>query len=112
MHKKLLKCQNLSKNYTSTKKLKRTLTLIGLDLKEPKSYYRDIFLICCYSEQRYSDYSRFNRKHVSNNIIKIRAKKTAQFSYIPLSKRLKRILDKYDWILPKISAQKFNVHIP
>tara|TARA_R100000951_G_scaffold61741_2_gene51871 strand:- start:2470 stop:3660 length:1191 start_codon:yes stop_codon:yes gene_type:complete len=85
--------------------------LENLDLKEPKSYYRDIFLIGCYSGQRYSDYSRFNRKYVSNNIIKIRAKKTAQFSYIPLNKRLTRILDKYDWILPRISAQKFNDHI-
>jgi len=85
--------------------------LENLKLKKPKSYYRDIFLIGCYSGQRYSDYSRFNRKYVSNNIIKIRAKKTAQFSYIPLNKRLKKILDKYDWVLPKISAQKFNVHI-
>ena len=91
--------------------LKELDILENLELKEPRSYYRDIFLIGCYSGQRYSDYSRFNRKHVSNNIIKIRAKKTAQFSYIPLNKRLKRILDKYDWILPKISPQKFNVHI-
>jgi hypothetical protein len=87
------------------------IVLENLELKEPKSYYRDIFLIGCYSGQRYSDYSRFNRKHISNNMIKIRAKKTGQYSYIVLNKRLKKLLDKYDWFLPKISSQKFNKNI-
>lgn len=82
-----------------------------LKLEEPKAYYRDIFLIGCYSGQRYSDYSRFNKKYIVGNMIKIRAKKTGHFSYIPLNKRLKRLLDKYDWFLPKISPQKFNDHI-
>ena len=82
-----------------------------LELEEPKAYYRDIFLIGCYSGQRYSDYSRFNKKYIVGNMIKIRAKKTGQYSYIVLNKRLKRLLDKYDWFLPKISSQKFNNHI-
>ena len=85
--------------------------LENLELNKVKSYYRDLFLIGCYSGQRRSDYSRFNRKHIEGNRIVIRAKKTGQFSVIPLNPKLKRLLDRYDWILPKISGQNFNIHI-
>ncbi len=82
-----------------------------IQLDKTKDYYRDLFLIGVYSGQRFSDYKRFNRKFVDGNNIVIRAKKTGQFSYIPLSKKLKRLLDKYNWTLHTISSQKFNVHI-
>ena len=85
--------------------------LENLDLDPVKEYYRDLFLIGCYSGQRFSDYKRFNKKYVVGNFIEIRAKKTGQFSYIPLSKKLKTLLDKYEWELPTISSQKFNDHI-
>ena len=85
--------------------------LENLDLDPVKEYYRDLFLIGCYSGQRFSDYKRFNKKYVVGNFIEIRAKKTGQFSYIPLSRKLKTLLDKYDWELPTISSQKFNDHI-
>jgi site-specific recombinase XerD len=86
-------------------------TLESLDLDPVKDYYRDLFLIGCYSGQRFSDYKRFNKKFVVGNNIEIRAKKTGQFSYIPLTRKLKALLDKYDWELPTISSQKFNDHI-
>jgi len=82
-----------------------------LELDQTKSYYRDLFLIGVYSGQRFSDYKRFDRTFVDGNNIVIRAKKTGQFSYIPLSKKLKALLDKYDWDLHTISGQKFNDHI-
>ena len=85
--------------------------LENLELDTVKDYYRDLFLIGCYSGQRFSDYKRFNKKYVVGNFIEIRAKKTGQFSYIPLSRKLKALLDKYDWELPTISSQKFNNHI-
>lgn len=85
--------------------------LENLELDPVKDYYRDLFLIGCYSGQRFSDYKRFNKKYVVGNFIEIRAKKTGQFSYIPLSRKLKALLDKYDWELPTISSQKFNDHI-
>lgn len=85
--------------------------LENLELDTVKDYYRDLFLIGCYSGQRFSDYKRFNKKYVVGNFIEIRAKKTGQFSYIPLSRKLKALLDKYDWDLPTISSQKFNDHI-
>ena len=82
-----------------------------LELDEVKSYYRDLFLIGVYSGQRFSDYKRFDKTYIEGNNIVIRAKKTGQFSYIPLSKKLKRLLDKYEWNLHTISPQKFNDHI-
>jgi site-specific recombinase XerD len=85
--------------------------LENLELNEVKSYYRDLFLIGVYSGQRVSDYSRFNKEYIEGDSIVIRAKKTGQFSYIPLNPKLKKLLDKYDWKLSTISGQKFNVHI-
>lgn len=85
--------------------------LENLELDKTKGYYRDLFLIGIYSGQRVSDYSRFNKEYIEGDSIVIRAKKTGQFSYIPLSPKLKTLLDKYDWLLPTITPQKFNVNI-
>ena len=82
-----------------------------IELNQDLDYFRDLFLIGCYSGQRYSDYSRFNKKFIDGNNIILRAKKTAQFSYIPLNSKLKRLLDKHDWTLKLISSQKFNKKI-
>ena len=86
-------------------------TLEAIELSETLSYFRDPFLIGCYSGQRYSDYSRFDKKYINGDSIVIRAKKTGQFSYIPLNPKLKRLLEKYDWKLLLISSQKFNQKI-
>ena len=72
---------------------------------------RDLFLIGVYSGQRFSDYSVFDRADVQGKFIIKRAEKTEKHSYIPLHNKLKDLLDKYDWRLPKISSQKFNVRI-
>ena len=85
--------------------------LTKVELSERLDYYRDLFLIGVYSGQRYSDYSRFNKKYIEGDNIKIRAKKTGQFSYIPISRKLKAILEKYNWQLLTISSQKFNIAI-
>jgi len=72
---------------------------------------RDLFLIGVYSGQRFSDYSVFERSDVRGDFIVKRAEKTENHSYIPLHDKLKAMLDKYDWRLPKITSQKFNVRI-
>ena len=82
-----------------------------MNSKNTLAYYRNLFLIGVYSAQRYSDYSRFNKKFIDGDNIVIRATKTGQFSYIPLNKKLKNLLDKYDWTLKLIASQKFNQHI-
>jgi integrase len=85
--------------------------LEDIELDEALSYYRDLFLIGIYSGQRYSDYGKFDKDDIDGDNIVIRAKKTGQFSYVPLNSKLKRILNKYDWELKKIASQNFNINI-
>jgi len=87
------------------------IKLEELKLDDRLSYYRDLFLIGCYSGQRYSDYSRFNKKFRQGENIVIRAKKTGTFSFIYLNKRLLGLLEKYNWELTTISSPKFNLAI-
>jgi site-specific recombinase XerD len=72
---------------------------------------RDLFLIGAYTGQRFSDYSMFEKADVRDQVIVKKAKKTKITSFIPLHTKLKTLLDKYEWKLPKISSQKFNVKI-
>ena len=80
--------------------------LIGSDEKA-----RDLFLIGVYSGQRFSDYSVFERADIQGEFIVKRSEKTENHSIIPLHDKLKNLLEKYDWRLPKISSQKFNVRM-
>jgi len=72
---------------------------------------RDLFLIGAYTGQRFSDYSMFEKADVRQGAIVKKAKKTKITSFIPLHNKLQRLLDKYNWKLPKISSQKFNIRI-
>ena len=81
------------------------------ELTGAKDKARDLFLIGIYSGQRFSDYSVFEKADLRNNLIHKVAKKTGAMSFIPLTDKLKSILDKYEWVLPKISSQKFNKRI-
>lgn len=72
---------------------------------------RDLFLIGVYSGQRFSDYSVFEKEDIQGDMIIKKAEKTESESFIPLHPKLKNLLDKYNWNLPRISSQKFNLHI-
>jgi len=72
---------------------------------------RDLFLIGIYSGQRFSDYSVFEKADVVGDMIIKKAEKTEYESFIPLHNKLLALLEKYEWKLPKISEQKFNVHV-
>ena len=86
-------------------------TLAGLELEPRLERYRDLFLIGCYSGQRFSDYSVFEKADIQGDLIIKRAEKTETHSFIPLHPKLKALLDKYNWKLGKISSQKFNQNI-
>lgn len=79
--------------------------------RESLERVRDMFLIGVYSGQRFSDYSVFEKADVVGKMIIKKAEKTENESFIPLHDKLKALLDKYHWKLPKISSQKFNPHI-
>lgn len=91
---------------------KEVQKLESLELeKEHLSRCRDLFLIGVYSGQRFSDYSVFEKPDIQGGMIIKRAEKTEHESFIPLHPKLKNLLDKYEWKLPKISGQKFNKNI-
>jgi|GEM_PF-992729 len=79
--------------------------------RESLKRVRDLFLIGVYSGQRFSDYSVFEKADVQGDMIIKRAEKTEKDSFVPLHTKLKKLLEQYEWKLPKISSQKFNPHI-
>tara|TARA_B100000768_G_C11262959_1_gene369658 strand:- start:648 stop:1841 length:1194 start_codon:yes stop_codon:yes gene_type:complete len=85
--------------------------LSTLKLNDTLNKYRDLFLIGVYSGQRFSDYTVFKKSDVMNGRIEKRAEKTDYKSYIPIAKKLKELLNKWNWELPKVSNQKFNKNI-
>lgn len=85
--------------------------------KTPKlDIARDIFLVGCYTAQRFSDYSRISADHVTETedgspIIKLIQNKTGATVMIPISPKLLAILVKYNYQLPKTFEQKINKRI-
>ncbi len=77
---------------------------------------RDIFLIGCYTAQRFSDYTRINKDNIRMlqkgvEVIELIQQKTGERVTIPIHWKLKKILEKYDYNLPKIYEQKLNKYI-
>ncbi|MGK6342904.1 tyrosine-type recombinase/integrase [Chryseobacterium sp. DT-3] len=76
--------------------------LENLELKNEKlTFARDVFLIGCYSGQRFSDYSIFESADIRNGMIVKFSEKTEIQAYIPLHRKLKILLEKYNYKIPK-----------
>ena len=75
---------------------------------------RDVFLVGCYTAQRYSDYKRIDKSMIKpvegteDKDIKIIQKKTGEECIIPIRAELDVILKRYDYTLPKTFEQKVN----
>lgn len=79
--------------------------------KEDKA--RDVFLVGCYTSQRFSDYSRITERNISFHdgvgIITLTQQKTGTEVSIPiLNDNLVRIFEKYDYNLPYINNNRLN----
>jgi len=86
--------------------------IYNLKLKGTMALVRDYFLIGCYTGLRYSDWDKVNTSLIVDNMIKIRSSKTGQVSLIPIHKRVKDILKKYNGTLPtKPTNQTMNKHL-
>ncbi|MFR9653145.1 MAG: integrase, partial [Rikenellaceae bacterium] len=77
---------------------------------------RDVFLMGCYTAQRYSDYSTINetniRKLMSGEVVvDLKQLKTGNRVIVPARREVLEILAKYDNILPKTYEQKVNKYI-
>jgi len=77
---------------------------------------RDVFLVGCYTAQRYSDYSRISKEHIHQTpegkaVIRLTQVKTGTSVVIPIRPTLDKILAKYQYTLPKTYEQKVNLYI-
>jgi integrase len=97
---------------------KEVKALFDLDLsnKYVLDVTRDVFLAGCYTAQRYSDYSRIRKDHVKEKeggrfVIDLTQMKTGERVIIPIRSELLKILEKYDFNLPKTFEQKINKNI-
>lgn len=73
---------------------------------------RDLFLVACYTGQRFSDLNKINQSNIiDDEYISIRQQKTSEPLTLPLLTSIKRVLVKYNYKLPKISNVKFNEYI-
>lgn len=77
---------------------------------------RDVFLVGCYTAQRYSDYCRIRKENIrtlqsGNRIIDLIQRKTGERVIVPIMPKLEEILKKYDYTLPKTYDQKVNKYI-
>lgn len=74
---------------------------------------RDLFVIGCLTGMRYSDVSGIKAEHIQDGFIRIHVTKTTETLAIPLTPRLKRVLDNYhpDYAFRPISSQKMNDYL-
>ena len=94
----------------------RAIAEVDLKGDKQKSIARDIFLVGCYTAQRFSDYSTINEGNIrtldnGQKVIDLKQQKTGNKVVIPIRAELQAILDKYDNRLPKAYEQKVNKYI-
>lgn len=90
--------------------------LYDLKLSGTDEKIRNVFLIGCFTLQRFSDYSRISPDMIQsrpNNgkVIELIQTKTNQRVVIPINPTLNTLLKKYDYKVPKIQPQKLNDRI-
>lgn len=88
--------------------------IYAFDLKKNNKLkrVRDLFIFGCSTGMRYSNYSKVKKNDIVDGFINVIDKKDKSKSLsIPLNKYSREILEKYDFILPKISNQKFNNYL-
>lgn len=91
--------------------------ILELDLSSNKvlELARDVFLIGCFTAQRFSDYSTIKKQNIKKikggKVISLIQEKTGESVIIPIKPELDLLLSKYDYTVPKIWDQKLNKHI-
>lgn len=76
---------------------------------------RDLFIFCCYTGLSYADLSNFDTSLIFENngglrYVNDRVKSDETF-HITILKPAKKILDKYNWELPKMDAHVYNRYL-
>jgi integrase len=70
---------------------------------------RDMFVLGCYTGLRFSNYSKLDLDYLQDGILKTIQIKTKQKVTIPIHRNVKKIIDKYNGVLPDVPTnQEFN----
>lgn len=91
--------------------------LYDMPLSGALEIYRDVFLIGCFTCQRFSDYSRLEKENIYTTkegirIIKIVQQKTKNTVHVPmLDDKLETLLAKYNYNVPDVSDVVMNRYI-
>lgn len=90
--------------------------LFEMKLTKIEEKARDVFLVGCYTSQRFSDYSRIDRSCFSVNdgivIITLTQQKTGREVSIPvLNDNLLHIFERWNYKLPAISVSRLNFNM-
>ena len=91
--------------------------LYEMKLDGLKETVRDVFLVGCYTCQRFSDYSRLERENFTTTakgtrIVRIVQEKTGNSVVIPiLNDNLLHIAEKYDYEIPQVNDVVLNRYI-
>lgn len=76
---------------------------------------RDIFLVCCYTGVRFSEYKNLKRENIelgkNGKSINYYSKKTKKYVHTICNEKTLVLLKKYKFNLPDISPQKYNEYI-
>lgn len=91
----------------------RDIADLDLSSNRHKDVARDVFLVGCYTAQRFSDHSTINEGNIrtlesGQQVIDLKQQKTGNHVVIPIRPELQAILDKYENRLPKSYEQKVN----
>jgi integrase len=90
--------------------------LLSLDLSSSPRLekVRDVFCFACFTGQRFSDISRFDKNHFADNKWQFNSFKTKKKTVVPFEGFIANalpILEKYNYTFPVISNQKFNDYL-
>ncbi|MEP2025402.1 phage integrase SAM-like domain-containing protein [Reichenbachiella sp.] len=92
---------------------KELLTLENYDFSSDRRLerVRDLFVFNCYTGLRVSDLFRLRKHHIVNGFIMMNSHKTSKDINVAVLPKPLKILEKYNYILPEISEQKYNEYI-
>lgn len=103
--------------YLTEKEVQKLFDLdLSADPVKMKALARDVFLVGCYTGQRFSDYSRLKSSHFrtgddGRTVVDIRQTKTGKRVIIPARWELMEIMNRHGGNLPRIWGQHLNGHI-
>ena len=112
--KKIQEADKAKEIYLEKKELQ---ALYEMPLEGLKDKVRDVFLVGCYTCQRFSDYSRLEREHFTTTakgtkVVRIVQRKTGSKTVVPiLDDNLLHIAEKYDCDIPKVNDVVLNRYI-